>query len=295
MAYKMMDKECMEVTELSEDVKPFFLVPAPVILDDSMDERRITVYSFFSLFNGATDRLFFSINNITDWLEKKPNRSVNGISRNIMKVVDDFKVRDYLRFDGNAAYANSVYAYWNSPKIKSECKVDRFAKIYVDELQKILDYKELNKKNSYMNNDTILLVFAYLRMKICCRKNAFLPEESRDYNEAVERRMTLYPEVYNGFYFEIAEDLGISSRSVSKAVFILNELDLIYSEALPRIKCYFDNGVRWRTDHTLFCNTYKREGEYLLASGKDYYMTEIENKKKKLELLKKAGGLYDQS
>ena len=65
---------------------------------------------------------------------------------------------------------------------------------------------------------------------------------------------------------------------MSKAVAVLNELDLIYSESLPRIK--YEN--KWRTDHTIFCNAYKREGNYLLISGKEYYQLEVENKKRKL-------------
>ena len=96
----------------------------------------------------------------------------------------------------------------------------------------------------------------------------------------IESRRKRCPEVYDCYYFEIANDLGISARTVSKAVSTLNELGLIYSEALPRIK-YED---KWRTDHTLFCNTYKREKDCLLDSGKDYYMREIKYKKQKLHV-----------
>ena len=89
------------------------------------------------------------------------------------------------------------------------------------------------------------------------------------------------PDAYDCYYYEIAEKLGLTARTVSKAVDVLNELGLIYSEPLPRIK--YEN--KWRTDHTIFCNTYKREGNYLLISGSEYYMTEIENKKRKLNIV----------
>jgi DNA-binding transcriptional ArsR family regulator len=97
------------------------------------------------------------------------------------------------------------------------------------------------------------------------------------------------PDAYDCYYYEIAEELGMTSRTVSKAVDVLSELGLIYSEPLPRIK--YEN--KWRTDHTVFCNTYKREGNYLLISGSQYYLTEIENKKRKLNIVdnrKKKGG-----
>jgi DNA-binding transcriptional ArsR family regulator len=98
-----------------------------------------------------------------------------------------------------------------------------------------------------------------------------LPEEinvdnRNDYRYDINIRRLKNPEAYDCYYFEIAEELGLSARTVSKAVSALNEIGLVYSEPLPRIK--YEN--KWRTDHTIFCNAYKREGNYLLANGNEY-------------------------
>jgi DNA-binding transcriptional ArsR family regulator len=178
-----------------------------------------------------------------------------------------------------------IKATINISKLTKECETARFAVIYLDELNQIMSYKSLNSKDAYMNVDVILLVFAYLRMKIYRRRNELMPEENNLDNKNsleydIESRRKRCPEVYDCFYYEIADDLGLSARVISKAIDVLNELGLIYSEALPRIK----HEDKWRTDHTLFCNTYKREKNYLLDTGENYYLREIANKKKKLNI-----------
>ena len=103
-----------------------------------------------------------------------------------------------------------------------------------------------------------------------------------DHKYDIEQRRLRSPDAYDCYYKEIAKDLGITDRAVSKATEVLKELGLIYAEALPRI--HLDG--QWITDHTIFCNMYKREGSKLLATGEDYYLGEAENKKKKLKQLR---------
>ena len=153
-------------------------------------------------------------------------------------------------------------------------------------MKQILNYKNQNSKDSSVNNDIILLVFAYLRMRIFRRRNRLFPEEinidnKNSHKYDIEARKLRSPDAYDCYYCDIAKELGLSSRTVSKAINVLNELGLIYSESLPRIR--YDG--KWRTDHTIFCNAYKREGSCLLASGSDYYLTEVKNKKKKLNII----------
>ena len=116
-----------------------------------------------------------------------------------------------------------------------------------------------------------------------------MPEERNlnnrnDYDYDIEQRRLRCPEAYDCFYYEIANDLNLSPRTISKAVAALNELNLIYSEALPRIKYNDGDTIKWRTDHTIFCNVDKREGNQLLSQGEKYYLFEINNKKKKLNV-----------
>lgn len=276
--------------ELDIDSSNYFVIPESIIVSDNanMNEKRITIFSFFSIFRGLNQNLFFSVNNIAKWMGKQPNRNANGINNKIIQVIECLKDWGYLTLF-EELNKSSVKASFNLMKISQECEHDRFAVIYLDEVDKILKYKNPNSKDAYLNNDILLLVFAYLRMKIYRRRNKLMPEEinldnKNNYRYDIEARRLRSPEAYNCFYFEIAEELGLSTRIISKTMEILNELGLIYSESLPRIKYRDENGEKWRTDHTIFCNTYKREGSYLLASGKDYYLSEVSNKKKKLNV-----------
>lgn len=270
-------------TRLDSDSENYFVIPSSILLENIINEKRATVFSFFSVYRGLSNRLFFSINNIVKWMGKQPNRNANGINNKIIQVINNLNDGGYLTLFDELTHSSCIEANFDITKISQECDYSRFAVIYIDELQKILNYQ--CTKDTFLNNDIILLVFAYLRMKIFRRRNKLLPEEinvdnKNNHQYDIETRRLSSPDAYDCYYSEIAEELGLSARTVSKAVTELNNLGLIYSESLPRIKV--EN--KWRTDHTIFCNAYKREGNYLLANGSVYYLSEIENKKKKIKL-----------
>lgn len=282
----MPDKyEYTSPVELNNDSGSYFAVPASIILNTNMNEKRTTIFSFFSIRRGLDCGLMFSVNNIVKWTGKQPNRNANGINNKIIKIIEALKDGGYITLSENVDNSSCIEAVFNLSKISQECDYDRFAVIYVDELKKILNYQNPNGKDVFLNSDVILLVFAYLRMKIYRRRNKLFPEEinvdnKNNHQYDIDARRLRSPDAYDCYYYEIAEELNLTTRTVSKAITILNELGLIYSEPLPRIK--YEN--KWRTDHTVFCNTYKREGSCLIASGESYYLLEVENKKKKLNI-----------
>lgn len=285
-AFQMERFEYSSRVELDSISGNYFVIPTSIILDNNMTEKRSTVFSFFSVYRGLNCSLFFSINNIVKWMGKQPNRNANGINNKIIQAIECLMGEGYLTLSEELSNSSCIEATFNLSKISQECKYERFAIIYLDELEKILNYQNPNSKDSFLNSDVILLVFAYLRIKIYRRRNELLPEEinidnKNNHKHDIEVRKIRSPDAYDCYYSEIAKEIGVSARTVSKAVAALSDLELIYFEALPRIK--YNN--KWRTDHTIFCNTYKREGNYLLASGKDYYLTEVKNKKKKLNII----------
>lgn len=264
----------------------YFAIPSSIILNSNMSDKRASVFSFFSVYRGLNCSMFFSVNNIVKWMKKMPNRNTNGINNKIIQIVERLKEEEYLTFYEELNNSSCIEAMFNLSKVSRECEQNRFAIIYLDELNLILNCQNSNLNNCFVNSDIILLVFAYLRMKIFRRRNRLFPEEININNKNshkydVEIRRLRSPDAYDCFYYQIANELELSSRIVSKAIDALNKLGLIYSEPLPRIK--YDG--KWRTDHTIFCNVYKREGNFLLASGSDYYLTEVENKKKKLNVI----------
>lgn len=287
--------ECSSVVELKEDSKVYFAVPSSIILNKGIGDKRVATFSFFSTYRGIMNKMFFSVNAIALWFGKQPNRCSSGINAKIIENINYLKDEGYLKlFHESDEIKNStcIEGVFNLSKVLQECDQGRFATIYIDELDKVMKYRNPSPKDNYLQNDTLLLIFAYLRMKIPKRRNKMLPDEinlNGENNIAydIKQRKMRYPEAYDCYYQEISEDLNVGVRTVSKAISVLNELGLIYSEILPRIKFYDDNNgsVRWITDHSIFCNTYKRETTYLLASGKEYYQSEVENKKKKLKIL----------
>jgi len=267
----------------------YFIIPAEIILDKDLDEKRISVFSFFCVKRGLDNMVEFSVNSVVKWLNRKVDRHANGINNKIFHLVENLIGEGYLTLLSDLSNVSYMNVGINFEKISEQINKYRFAIVYIDELQKIINYKNPNPKDTFNNVDTILLVFAYLRMMIYKRRNRLFPEEInsdkfRKHENDVNARRLRCPEAYDCFYYEIADALGLSSRVVSNAVNVLFELGLIYFESLPRVKV--DN--KWRTDRTLFCNAYKREDKYLLAEGSSYYLAEVKNKKKKLNLLKKG-------
>lgn len=265
----------------------YFAVPESVILDADANDKRVTAFSFFSVRRGLDCEVTFSVNNIVKWTGREPNRYANGINAKFSQAIERLANEGYISLSGKPSNSSSVDAVFSLDKITEQCrqKKRRFAIIYVDELKKILGYANPNAKDSFFNNDILLLVFAYLRMMIRRRMNSLLPEErniggERSHEHDVEMRRIRMPETHDEYYCDMADKLGLSPRAVSDAVDILNELGLIYSEPLPRVM----HDGKWRTTHTLFCNRYKREGSYLLAEGRDYYISEAKRRKRQLNL-----------
>lgn len=273
------------LTKLDYVSGSYFAIPECFILNKELNEKRISVFSYFSMRRGIDYSLSFSINEIIRWMRKKPDRHANGINNKIIQVINYLANEDYLYLSEEVSNPASVIdSQFNISKHMQIINRDRFATIYSDEVLKILGHTGQAKEDVYSNSDIVLMVFAYLRMRIYRRRNQLFPEEinldnKNDHQYDIDSRRLKSPEAYNCFYYNIADDLGISERAVSKAIDVLCELGLIYYEQLPRIK---HNG-KWRTDHTIFCNAYKREESYLITSGSSYYLPEIESKKKKIK------------
>ena len=103
-------------------------------------------------------------------------------------------------------------------------------------------------------------------------------------DEDILEKQIQFPEAYNDYYKDMADELGVSVRTFGKIVNCLrDELHLIQFEEIGRTKYITDDGkVKWKTNHTIFCNSYKRERDYLLTDSESYWITEIANKKQKI-------------
>lgn len=139
---------------------------------------------------------------------------------------------------------------------------DSFCQITVTEINKILNYKDyitIDKDERNVMPDKLLYILTYIRMNKLRRAKT---------QEAHPNRK---PEFFFKQIKYIAEDLGISTRTVSSGVIILEKLDIIVSKQMKRYK---DDSDNWHTGVTLFVDRYDgweqelKWGVDLLKSGK---------------------------
>lgn len=260
-------------TQLEKSKESYITIPLSLISNDEIDPRRVAVFSYLRCCCGLDGICRFTIPSIVKWCGNKPDRSTNGINEKILNTIDDLNDMGYLTYLTKPSKSSYIECAFDFEKYNDE-HTGGFATLYLDEINKILNYKKQNSKDSQLINTTILLVFAYLRAKIHRRKNELKPELRS--KEGIEKRKQKYPEAYNELLMNIADEIGISEKTLTKAIDVLEEdLGLIVTERAYRIK---NNEGEFRTLHTIFANSYKREGKNLLAIGEKYSREEIKIK-----------------
>lgn len=255
------------------------LIPESIILNTTMNKYRVAVITYLLCRTGIDYQITFSISRITEWLGKTTDRrlkkDVNNAASGIRDCLEKFKDSDYFSYDKDLKYANMVDGVFNKDEYANNYTHQRFAKIYIDELQTIIDYRSEDTK---IDKAMLLLVFALLRARIPVKNNLAGAGERAD--------------AYDDHYASIGEEIGLSERLVSKMVGVLIELGLIY-ELRRGTATYLSydkegNQIKKIKEKTyIFCNTYKRIDKggrtYLIAEGKDYYLKEASEKESELD------------
>ena len=264
-------------TPLNELESKYIYVPLSVIINNEIDIKRVGVFSYLRIHSGLNNVIGFTIPDIVEWCGMKPNKRADKSNDKFLNVVDALNDIGYLTYLTEQSKSSYMKCKFDMNYYYDECS-NGYAVIYLDELEKILNYKKENIKDSSLTNTTILLVFAYLRNKIRRRPNELKPEERT--SDGIKARRERCPEAYADNIITIAEDIGISSKTLSKIIDILeSELELIITDRAYRIKT--EEG-EFKTLPTIFANTYKREDKYILAAGEKYSRNEIELKVKNM-------------
>lgn len=273
-AYELVDgKYEYSKVQLENFASKYIYVPLSVIADTELDIRRVAVFSYLRIHCGLNNMVNFTVPDIVEWCGGKPDKRVNGLNDKVLSTLDSLSNGGYLTYLTEKSRSSYMKCEFNTDYYYDDCS-DGFAAIYLDEIEKIMNYKKLNSKDSTINNTTILLVFAFLRLRIRRRPNELKPEER--YPENIKSRRERLPEAYSGIINDMANEIGISSKTLSKIIDILEyELELIVTDRAYRIKNKDDE---FRTLPTIFANAYKREYGYLLITGNNYSRTEIELK-----------------
>lgn len=257
----------------------YIYIPLSVITDTELDIRRISILSYLRIHCGINNVINFTIPDIVEWCGGKPDRRINGSNDKVLSVLDSLSDRGYLTYLTEKSRSSYMKCKFDTAYYGEQCS-EGYAAIYLDELEKIMGYQKKNSKDGTLNNTTILLTFAFLRHRIRRRPNELKPEER--YHDSIKSRRERLPEAYGSNINDMANEIGMSSKTLAKIIDILEyELELIVTDRAYRVR---NENDEFRTLPTIFANAYKREDKYLLDTGSDYSRTEIrlkaENMKK---------------
>lgn len=257
----------------------YIYIPLSIIIDTTLDIRRVGVFSYLRIHCGLNNIINYTIPDIVEWCGGKPDRRTNGSNDKILSTIDILSDEGYLTYLTEKSRSSYMKCKFNMDYYYNECS-DGFAVVYLDELEKIMEYKRENVKDSTLNNMSILLVFAYLRNKIRRRPNELKPEERN--SDGIKERRERLPDAFDSNINDIAAELNISSKTLSKIIDILEyDLSLIVTDRAFRIK---NEDGEFRTLPTIFANAYKREDKYLLDTDDDYSRIEIKLKAENMKI-----------
>ena len=265
--------------QLDDYSSRYISVPLSVIVATELDTRRVGVFSYLRIHCGLNNVINFTIPDVVEWCGGKPDRRANGSNDKVLSIIDSLSDRGYLTYLTEKSRSSYMKCKFDTPYYREQC-YEGYAAIYLDELEKIMSYQKENSKDGMLNNTTILLVFTFLRHRIRRRPNKLEIEER--YHDAIKSRRERLPEAYSSNINDMANEIGISSKTLAKIIDILEyELELIVTDRAYRVR---NENDEFRTLPTIFANSYKREDKYLLDTGSDYSRTEIrlkaENMKK---------------
>ena len=270
--YRVIDGKYEYQRVLLEEPK-YIYIPLSIIIDSELDTRRVAAFSYMRIRCGFDNIIGFTAPDIVEWCGGKPDRRVNGSNDKILSVIDDLSNRGYITYLTEKSRSSYMKCKINMEYYYNQCS-NGFAAVYLDEIEKIMNYQKENLKDGVLNNTTLLLVFAYLRNKIRRRPNELKPEEVTP--DGIKKRRERLPDAYESNVGSIADELNISTKTLSKVIDILEyDLELIITDRAYRIK---NENNEYRTLPTIFANAYKREDKYLLITGSNYSRDEIELK-----------------
>ena len=272
------------IRELDDNERISIAIPQSIILDDTMDDIRISLFSLFYVRGGKDGMFYLSMTEIIKWLKKNPDRHKGNTNHKVYKAVSSLKNKGYISYDEKAVKVEGKQGkptvLWdkffpirfNYDKVFDETMFSyddeirrSFAVVYWDEVLKITKFQNESTQNIYRNNPAILLVFSYLRLRLGKRKKGWIAAKDM-------------------YYRKISFDTGVSERKVSECVNALwNGLGLIYYETLKAVR--LEDGD-YRRNTTLFSSVYHRghiNGKpVLIAEGKDYYLNEVQRYKEEV-------------
>lgn len=219
-------------------MQDFIMIPRSLIYNRDLGDKRVLVYSsiVFSRWSGK------DIGELITYSKHSISRKADSIMQQYEGLVDSLISEHYFKKN----------KYSLKPIQKNDC----FGIIYYAEFNSILNYRvESMQYGHRINHAHLLLLLAHIRL--CTIRQPGVP---------------LF---YSNLLSRISESIGISVRNISKCLKILEELNIIHGEELPRYK---DNKNHWHSNVRIFIDMKKNgtdmyDWQKELLNGIRYIMT----------------------
>lgn len=200
-------------------------IPREIIYGLDIGDKRAIIFSYLCSRRTIDETVAFSISELCHWSHLKPNYHDGKINQKYLEtlqfIADYGYFQSYPDFIKIFSEKNNSNTYYNVSIFPEKFDPpDNFGIIYLDELQKILNFKgELSSTDidlSRISSAQILLLLSYLRLNM---------------NRDNSRPLCCYR-----LYSKITEDIGLSERYVSRIVDILGTLNIVKSKEGKRIR-----------------------------------------------------------
>lgn len=189
----------------------YVMIPRGIIDNKQLGNKRAIIYA--SIFFSGLHPL--KTKELVEYSRFSTCRDKTGVLNQYKAAIDNLYSFGFLGDDGDGFY------------IKPE---DGFGMIYAEEFQKILSERDrLSLAGKRMNHANVILLLAYVRSRMIKR--------------------TGIPKFYSDLLSRIAENTGLSTRSVSAGLDVLEQLNIIHHEELPRYQS--KNGF-WHSNVRIF-------------------------------------------
>lgn len=240
----------------------FATVPREIIYNKDFGIVRVGTYIYLfknRITNGI--EVVFSIEDIVNWMKQKPNRNSGKINDQCidmiynlvdLKYITSIAAKDDLR--GKFVKLNRANTDPYMFDLSADC-----ANISYEEIKKIQNYESALLKNgnsdiSGLSVNILLLILAYIRVNI-------------DGNKAG-------PNCCYRHLSAIKEDIGLSQKTIAKAIPVLEELKLIRCREIKRRRYIgLDGQYHFKTTPKIFANEYKykrdSDGELVIDTNYD--------------------------
>lgn len=196
-------------------MQSFIKIPYSLIYNRAMGDKRVLAYSSIIFSRWAGD----NIENLVQYSGFCARRDSGGVLQQYKVLTQELIENNYFKISNSG--------------LMHITKDERYGIIYFSEFKLILHSREREVAGGgrRINHSHLLLLLAHIRLCMI-RKHGL-------------------PQFYSNLLIRISESIGLSVRTISKCLKILEELNIIHSEELPRYK---DNKGCWHSNVKIFVN-----------------------------------------